>query len=54
MIVISGLVPAVDVLAATVALGVALIALAQRVKVYGPSSRPQAVRREASSGLARQ
>ena len=54
VIVISGLVPAVDVLAATVAVGVALIALAQRVKVYGPSSQPQAVRREASSSLARQ
>lgn len=54
VIVIGGLAPAADTLAATAAVGLALIALAQRVKVYGPSTQPQAVRQEAVSGLARQ
>ena len=54
VIVIGGIVPAADALAATAAVGIALIALAQRVKVYGPSPQPQAVRQEAVSGLARQ
>jgi UDP-GlcNAc:undecaprenyl-phosphate GlcNAc-1-phosphate transferase len=36
VMVISGIVPAADLLAATVAVGVALVALAQRVKVYSP------------------
>jgi UDP-GlcNAc:undecaprenyl-phosphate GlcNAc-1-phosphate transferase len=55
MIVISGVVPATDALAATVAVGLALVALAQRVKVYGLDPQPTAaVPGPVSSGLARQ
>jgi UDP-GlcNAc:undecaprenyl-phosphate/decaprenyl-phosphate GlcNAc-1-phosphate transferase len=54
VIVISGMVPATDALAATAGAGVALVALAQRVKVYGPAPQPTAVPGPVSSGLARQ
>jgi UDP-GlcNAc:undecaprenyl-phosphate/decaprenyl-phosphate GlcNAc-1-phosphate transferase len=53
--VISGIVPAAAVLAATVAVGVVLVALAQRVKVYSPDPQPAAaVPDPMTSGLARQ
>jgi UDP-GlcNAc:undecaprenyl-phosphate GlcNAc-1-phosphate transferase len=57
VIVISGIVPAADILAATVAMGVALVVLAQRVKVYGPDLQPTAaaaVPGPVGSDLARQ
>jgi UDP-GlcNAc:undecaprenyl-phosphate/decaprenyl-phosphate GlcNAc-1-phosphate transferase len=54
VIVIDGIVPAADALAGTAAAGIALIVLAQRVKVYGPAPKPGAVRQEARSDLARQ
>jgi UDP-GlcNAc:undecaprenyl-phosphate GlcNAc-1-phosphate transferase len=55
MIVISGIVPATDALAATIVAGLALVALAQRVKVYGPDPQPAAaVPDPVTSGLARQ
>ena len=55
VIVISGIAPAADTLAATAAVGLALVALAQRVKVYGPSTQPQdRPPGSGDSGLARQ
>jgi UDP-GlcNAc:undecaprenyl-phosphate/decaprenyl-phosphate GlcNAc-1-phosphate transferase len=55
VIVISGIVPDAAVLATTVAVGVVLVALAQRVKVYSPDPQPAAaVPDPVTSGLARQ
>ena len=54
VIVISGIVPATDALAGTVAAGLALVALAQRVNVYGLDPQPAPVPGPVSSGLARQ
>ena len=53
VIVITGIIPAADALAATAAVGVSVVALAQRVKVYGPAPQLPAVREKADSGLAR-
>lgn len=44
IVIITDIVPAAEVLAGTAAVGLALVALAQRVKVYGPAPEPPAVR----------
>jgi UDP-GlcNAc:undecaprenyl-phosphate GlcNAc-1-phosphate transferase len=54
VIVISGIIPAAGALAVTAAVGLSLVALAQRVRVYAPAPVPPAVRGQATSGLARQ
>jgi UDP-GlcNAc:undecaprenyl-phosphate GlcNAc-1-phosphate transferase len=55
VMVISGIVPAAVVLAATIAVGVILVALAQRVEVYSPDLQPAVAGPDpVASGLARQ
>ncbi len=52
LIVISGIVPAAGCLAATSVVGVTLVALGQRVKVYGPDSQSAPTPATVTSGLA--